>query len=69
MLTRISTYWFHFDIRRVSELEGVETVTKILNGGGGLSEELVEGASRLFPRATILSAYGVVEIPLLSMFI
>ncbi|OAY84646.1 2-succinylbenzoate--CoA ligase, chloroplastic/peroxisomal [Ananas comosus] len=46
---------------RVSELEGVETVTKILNGGGGLSEELVEGASRLFPRATICSAYGMTE--------
>jgi hypothetical protein len=34
-------------------------VTKILNGGGGLSEELMDGASQLFPRADIFSAYGI----------
>jgi len=37
------------------------TVTKILNGGGGLSEELMDGASQLFPRAAIFSAYGMTE--------
>jgi acyl-activating enzyme 14 len=35
------------------------TVTKILNGGGGLSSELITGASHLFPNATIFSAYGI----------
>ncbi|CAO2176598.1 unnamed protein product [Urochloa humidicola] len=39
----------------------VMTVTKILNGGGGLSEELVDGASQLFPHAAIFSAYGMTE--------
>nr|CAB3482042.1 unnamed protein product [Digitaria exilis] len=39
----------------------VMTVTKILNGGGGLSEELMDGASRLFPRVAIFSAYGMTE--------
>ncbi|KAF0900499.1 hypothetical protein E2562_032106 [Oryza meyeriana var. granulata] len=37
------------------------TVTKILNGGGGLSSELISGASHLFPHATIFSAYGMTE--------
>ncbi|RCV30202.1 hypothetical protein SETIT_6G075200v2 [Setaria italica] len=37
------------------------TVTKILNGGGGLSEELMDGASQLFPHAAIFSAYGMTE--------
>uniref|UniRef100_J3MQ36 AMP-dependent synthetase/ligase domain-containing protein n=2 Tax=Oryza brachyantha TaxID=4533 RepID=J3MQ36_ORYBR len=37
------------------------TVTKILNGGGGLSSELITGASHLFPHATIFSAYGMTE--------
>lgn len=36
-----------------------ETVRKILNGGGGLSEELTKCASHLFPHAKILSAYGM----------
>jgi hypothetical protein len=34
------------------------TVTKILNGGGGLQDDLINGASQLFPRAAIFSAYG-----------
>ncbi|CAL9163271.1 unnamed protein product [Musa hybrid cultivar] len=38
-----------------------ETVRKILNGGGGLSEELTKCASHLFPHAKILSAYGMTE--------
>jgi o-succinylbenzoate---CoA ligase len=33
------------------------TVTKILNGGGGLRDDLINGASRLFPRAALFSAY------------
>ncbi|KAL6659501.1 hypothetical protein ACP70R_003541 [Stipagrostis hirtigluma subsp. patula] len=37
------------------------TVTKILNGGGGLSEDLINGASQLFPYAAIFSAYGMTE--------
>jgi hypothetical protein len=34
-------------------------VTKILNGGGGLSDELINGASHLFLHAAIFSAYGI----------
>lgn len=36
----------------------IESVSKILNGGGGLSAKLVEQAAKVFPRAKILSAYG-----------
>ncbi|KAJ1267129.1 hypothetical protein BS78_07G032700 [Paspalum vaginatum] len=38
-----------------------KTVTKILNGGGGLSVDLMNGASKLFPHAAIFSAYGMTE--------
>uniref|UniRef100_A0ACD5WTS1 Uncharacterized protein n=1 Tax=Avena sativa TaxID=4498 RepID=A0ACD5WTS1_AVESA len=38
-----------------------KTVTKILNGGGGLSDELINGASRLFIHAATFSAYGMTE--------
>lgn len=38
--------------------ESIESVSKILNGGGGLSVELIEEAIKIFPRATIMSAYG-----------
>jgi o-succinylbenzoate---CoA ligase len=37
---------------------GRTTVTKILNGGGGLPLHLVNAASQSFPRAAIFSAYG-----------
>ena len=36
----------------------METVNKILNGGGGLSIELIKDAALFFPRAKLLSAYG-----------
>lgn len=38
--------------------KGRESVKKILNGGGGLSTELARDASKFFPRAKLLSAYG-----------
>lgn len=38
--------------------KGKESVTKILNGGGGLSSELINNSTKFFPRAKILSAYG-----------
>lgn len=38
--------------------ESVESVSKILNGAGGLSVKLTEEAVKIFPRATIMSAYG-----------
>lgn len=41
--------------------ESIESVSKILNGGGGLSVELIEEAVKIFPRATIMSAYGMTE--------
>ncbi|KAK3120949.1 hypothetical protein QOZ80_8BG0643850 [Eleusine coracana subsp. coracana] len=37
------------------------TVTKVLNGGGGLSDDLINGAYQLFPHAAIFSAYGMTE--------
>ena len=40
-----------------------KTVTKILNGGGGLSLDLINGASQLFPHAAIFSAYGMCSLP------
>ncbi|PIN11349.1 Long chain fatty acid acyl-CoA ligase [Handroanthus impetiginosus] len=41
--------------------EKFEYVKKILNGGGGLSVELVKDAIEFFPRARLLSAYGMTE--------
>ncbi|KAL1567500.1 o-succinylbenzoate--CoA ligase [Salvia divinorum] len=41
--------------------ESIKSVSKILNGGGGLSTKLVEQATKVFPRAKILSAYGMTE--------
>lgn len=43
-----------------------ESVKKILNGGGGLSNGLIEDAIKFFPRAKILSAYGASLIALCS---
>eukprot|EP00262_Sarcandra_glabra_P015360 TRINITY_DN4721_c0_g1_i1.p1 TRINITY_DN4721_c0_g1~~TRINITY_DN4721_c0_g1_i1.p1 ORF type:complete len:337 (+),score=48.63 TRINITY_DN4721_c0_g1_i1:114-1124(+) len=50
-----------FTHRRQNRLSGGETVKKILNGGGGLSTELTEGATKIFPNAKLLSAYGMTE--------
>ncbi|TYI26525.1 hypothetical protein ES332_A05G119200v1 [Gossypium tomentosum] len=41
--------------------KGCDSVKKILNGGGGLSDNLIKDATRLFPRAKLLSAYGMTE--------
>ncbi|XP_010275958.1 PREDICTED: 2-succinylbenzoate--CoA ligase, chloroplastic/peroxisomal isoform X2 [Nelumbo nucifera] len=48
-------------IRRNGGWKGGEHVKKILNGGGGLSFELVRDAAKIFPSAKILSAYGMTE--------
>ncbi|XP_073307511.1 2-succinylbenzoate--CoA ligase, chloroplastic/peroxisomal-like [Primulina huaijiensis] len=49
-------------INRAQQPSGsFESVTKILNGGGGLSPLLFQDATKIFPRATILSAYGMTE--------
>ncbi|KAL2484187.1 2-succinylbenzoate--CoA ligase [Forsythia ovata] len=37
--------------------EQLETVMKILNGGGALSAKLIEDGTKIFPRAELLSAY------------
>lgn len=39
----------------------IESVKKILNGGGGLSVALTKAATKLFPQAKLLSAYGMTE--------
>ncbi|XP_044960645.1 2-succinylbenzoate--CoA ligase, chloroplastic/peroxisomal [Hordeum vulgare subsp. vulgare] len=46
---------------RKDKISGCGSVTKILNGGGGLSDELINGASHLFFNAAIISAYGMTE--------
>ncbi|KAG6581476.1 2-succinylbenzoate--CoA ligase, chloroplastic/peroxisomal, partial [Cucurbita argyrosperma subsp. sororia] len=38
-----------------------ESVKKILNGGGGLPLELIKDAMKFFPRAKLVSAYGMTE--------
>ncbi|KAK1282726.1 hypothetical protein QJS10_CPB22g00199 [Acorus calamus] len=43
------------------KMEGGCSVKKVLNGGGGLSTELTNGATQLFPNAKLLSAYGMTE--------
>ncbi|KAK8918918.1 hypothetical protein KSP39_PZI021240 [Platanthera zijinensis] len=48
-------------LNRKSRRWSGETVNKILNGGGSLSEELVQGAINVFPKAKIISAYGMTE--------
>ncbi|CAK7345905.1 unnamed protein product [Dovyalis caffra] len=41
--------------------KGRHCVKKILNGGGSLSTDLVKDAAKLFPKAKLLSAYGMTE--------
>ncbi|KAJ0980458.1 hypothetical protein J5N97_008713 [Dioscorea zingiberensis] len=41
--------------------KGGKSVSKILNGGGGLSFELTSIATHIFPQAKIVSAYGMTE--------
>ncbi|XP_059436562.1 2-succinylbenzoate--CoA ligase, chloroplastic/peroxisomal-like, partial [Corylus avellana] len=48
-------------IRQKETWKGKETVNKILNGGGGLSIELIKDATAFFPRAKLFSAYGMTE--------
>ncbi|KAI8524528.1 hypothetical protein RHMOL_Rhmol13G0156400 [Rhododendron molle] len=48
-------------IRTKEAWRGKESVRKILNGGGGLPVELVKDATKFFPRAKLLSAYGMTE--------
>ncbi|VAI88204.1 unnamed protein product [Triticum turgidum subsp. durum] len=46
---------------RKDKISGCGSVAKILNGGGRLSDELINGASHLFFNAAIFSAYGMTE--------
>ncbi|GMP71678.1 hypothetical protein CsSME_00029994 [Camellia sinensis var. sinensis] len=48
-------------IRMKETWKGKENVRKILNGGGGLSIELIRYVTIFFPRAKLLSAYGMTE--------
>lgn len=48
-------------IRIEEAWKGNETVKKLLNGGGGLSPELIKDATKFFPKAKIISAYGMTE--------
>ncbi|KAL6857248.1 hypothetical protein ACP4OV_018630 [Aristida adscensionis] len=46
---------------RKENISDCGTVSKILNGGGGLSDDFMNGACQLFPHAAIFSAYGMTE--------
>ncbi|XP_021888490.1 2-succinylbenzoate--CoA ligase, chloroplastic/peroxisomal [Carica papaya] len=48
-------------IRKNKDWTTKESVKKILNGGGGLSRELIKDVTNIFPRAKLLSAYGMTE--------
>ncbi|TXG48122.1 hypothetical protein EZV62_027416 [Acer yangbiense] len=48
-------------IRVKKTWKGRDTIKKILNGGGGLSIELTKDATECFPKAKLLSAYGMTE--------
>lgn len=49
-----------FTCRRTKHISvGSKSVRKILNGAGGLSSDLIKNAIEIFPRAKILSAYGM----------
>ncbi|XVF23098.1 hypothetical protein REPUB_Repub13aG0008800 [Reevesia pubescens] len=48
-------------IRLKQSWNGRDNVKKILNGGGGLSHNLIKDATKFFPRAKLLSAYGMTE--------
>ncbi|XP_021298461.1 2-succinylbenzoate--CoA ligase, chloroplastic/peroxisomal isoform X2 [Herrania umbratica] len=48
-------------IRLKRSWKGRDSVKKILNGGGGLSYDLVKDVIKFFPRAKLLSAYGMTE--------
>lgn len=46
-------------VRLKETWKGRHYVKKLLNGGGSLSAELIKDAIELFPRAKLLSAYGI----------
>ncbi|KAA8514830.1 hypothetical protein F0562_018009 [Nyssa sinensis] len=48
-------------IRTKETWKDMKTMKKILNGGGGLSVELIKDATKIFPSAKLLSAYGMTE--------
>lgn len=41
---------------------GSKSVKKILNGAGGLSSDLIKNAIEIFPRAKLVSAYGMLVL-------
>ncbi|KAH9796070.1 2-succinylbenzoate--CoA ligase /(peroxisomal) [Citrus sinensis] len=48
-------------IRVKKTWKGRDSVKKILNGGGGLPSELMKEATNSFPKAKLISAYGMTE--------
>ncbi|CAA6668083.1 unnamed protein product [Spirodela intermedia] len=48
-------------IGKENEWAGAKSVRKVLNGGGGLSHDLICAAVRMFPCAKLISAYGMTE--------
>ncbi|KAK3432641.1 hypothetical protein EUGRSUZ_D00173 [Eucalyptus grandis] len=48
-------------LREKGPWKGRDSVKKILNGGGSLSIDLIKETVNFFPRAKILSAYGMTE--------
>lgn len=58
MMYVVYSVMFEGFVRQKETWKGMETVNKILNGGGGLSIELIKDVTLFFPRAKLLSAYG-----------
>ncbi|XP_057972299.1 2-succinylbenzoate--CoA ligase, chloroplastic/peroxisomal [Malania oleifera] len=48
-------------IRTKETWKGKQSVKKILNGGGSLTAQLINEATKFFPKAKLLSAYGMTE--------
>ncbi|XP_078433481.1 acyl-activating enzyme 14 isoform X2 [Wolffia australiana] len=48
-------------MRKEDEWAGGKSVIKVLNGGGSLSHDLISAAVLMFPRAKLISAYGMTE--------
>ncbi|WOG86135.1 hypothetical protein DCAR_0205336 [Daucus carota subsp. sativus] len=48
-------------IRTKEAKDSLQSIKKILNGGGSLSAELLKDAIQIFPRSKIVSAYGMTE--------
>jgi len=57
----LANYCYLSDSRLKKSVECGQSLKKILNGGGSLSTQLIEDATKCFPRAKLFSAYGILS--------